>query len=43
MLKAMSIKGKLLAGFGLVIVLAMAIGVIAIGSMVQAQKEGSDI
>ena len=43
MLKAMSIKGKLLAGFGLVIVLAMAIGVIAIGSMVQAQKVGSDI
>ena len=43
MFKAMSIKGKLLSGFGLVILLALTIGVIAIYSMVQAQKVGKDI
>ena len=43
MFKAMSIKGKLLSGFCLVILLALTIGVIAIYSMVQAQKVGKDI
>lgn len=43
MFKTMGIKGKLLSGFGLVILLSLTIGVIAIGSMVQAQKVGQDI
>lgn len=43
MFKTMGIKGKLLSGFGLVILLSFTIGVIAIGSMVQAQKVGQDI